>query len=64
LHVLGLLVAEAEAVTAKAELDRIAQRRPPDDFDGGSIAKAHLQQPAAEFAFAGDGDDHPLAPNA
>ena len=59
--VLRLFLAEAQAIPAQAEFDRITERRPADKFDAGGVAEAHFEQSSAEFAVAGDVDDARLA---
>ena len=51
-------------VSAQPELDRIAQRRPANDFDVRAIAEAHLQQPATNVAIPADGNHKPAAADA
>src|SRR5580704_8732294 len=51
-------------VAAEAEFDRIAHRRPADDFHLGAIAKAHFQQPPADIRIAAYGEHMALAPHA
>jgi hypothetical protein len=60
----GLFFAKGKMVAAKPEFDRIAHRRPPDNFDLGAVAKAHFQQAPAYFSVAADGKNVTLAPNA
>ncbi len=62
-HVLGLLGSEGQAVSAEAELDGIAQRRPANHLDGDSVAEAHLKQSATDIGISGDGDDLSMAPD-
>src|SRR5205823_3442710 len=64
LNVAGLLIAQRQAVATQAELDGVAQRRPPEDLDAGAVAEAHLQQPAADFRIAADGDHAAAAADA
>ena len=45
----GLFVTKAQMIAAEAELNRIAQRCSPDNFDTGAVAEAHLQQATAQF---------------
>src|SRR5256885_12505474 len=63
-HVPGLLVAEAEAVPAQLELDRIPQRRAADHLHVRPVAETHLQQSSADFRIAADGDDAAAAADA
>jgi purine nucleoside permease len=51
----GLLAAEAEAIATKLELDRIAQRRPAENFDRHAVAKAHFKEAPLEFTITFDG---------
>jgi hypothetical protein len=60
----GLLFAEGERVAAEAVLDRVAERGAADDFDGGAVAEAHLEEAAADVGVATDGDDAPTAADA
>ncbi len=64
MNVLGLLVAERQAVSTKAKLDRITQGRPADHFDAGTIAETHLKQASANFRIAPNGYDASAATNA
>jgi hypothetical protein len=59
--VLGLLVAEGQEVTAETKFGRIRKRCAANDFDAGTRAEAHLQQPAFHFLIAADGDYAPPA---
>jgi hypothetical protein len=59
----GLLVAQRKAVSAQAKFDRIAQRRATEDFYPGTVAKAHFQQPAAQFRVAANADHVTAAAN-
>jgi len=60
----GLLIAKGEAISADFESDRVAQRRPSQDFDGCAIAESHLQQPAADIGGAANLHDFAAATNA
>jgi len=62
-NVLRLLVAQGKVIAAEAELDRVAEGRPADDLDGRAVAESHLEQAAADFGVAADGENHPLAAN-
>ena len=57
----GLILPQGEAVAAESEFDGIAEGRPADELDGGAVAEAHLEEPAAEFGIAADVDDFALA---
>jgi hypothetical protein len=59
-----LFIAQREAVTAETKLDGIAQRRAANHLHGGSVAKAHLQQPAAQILIAIHEDDRSAAADA
>jgi hypothetical protein len=64
LHKARLLASQRKVIAAQTELDRIAQRRPADDFDLRAVAEAHLQQPAAKVGVATDVDDLAAATDA
>lgn len=64
MNVPGLLVAKAEVISAEAEFNRIAQRRPPDNFDAGAVAETHFQQPAAQFRISAHRKHAPTATDA
>jgi len=49
---------------AEAEFDRIAEGRPAQHFDLRVVAKAHLEQPAAQFGIAAHADDVAAAADA
>jgi hypothetical protein len=51
-------------IPAKAELNRIAQRRSADDFNMRAIAKTHFQQPATKLHIPADGENAASAADA
>ncbi|HWE98074.1 MAG TPA: hypothetical protein VG269_29280, partial [Tepidisphaeraceae bacterium] len=63
-HVPGLFFPQGQMVAAKAELDGVAQWRPADDFDLGSVAESHLKQATAYFGVAAHGRDVAAAADA
>ncbi len=63
LHMGGLLITQRKAIAAHLERDRIAQRRPPQNFHRRPIAKPHLQQSTANFIGAANGNHMAMAPH-
>jgi hypothetical protein len=53
----GLFAPQAEAVPAKAELDRVPKRRAVQHFDGCTATEPHLQQPSPELLISADADN-------
>jgi glycine cleavage system aminomethyltransferase T len=60
----GLIGPKGEGIAAEAVLDRVAQRGAADDFNGGAVAEAHLEEAATDVGVAADGDDAPAAADA
>ena len=56
-HMPGLLVPQAQVVTAQAELDWVPKRSSADHLDADAITEAHLQEPSAELALAANAYD-------
>ena len=54
---LRLLISEGQTVATQAELDRITEGRPADDFHLRAVAEAHFEQATPQLGVSTHRDD-------